>query len=199
MLRAIPAIALLIGASTFTGCVKRANVSAKPPERTQPVETVAKSTPAPAQRTSSRAAVSPLAETPKGRMPDQKTLNRIEELLAKIQDAYFDYDKHSIRPDAEQALRTDAQTLSEIIRQYPDFKLVVQGYCDERGSDEYNIALGDARAKKAKDYLVTLGLPAGQMDTVSYGKQNQVCNESDENCWQKNRRAHLTIASNQSR
>jgi peptidoglycan-associated lipoprotein len=91
-------------------------------------------------------------------------------------------------------LRTDAQTLSDIIRQYPDFKLVVQGHCDERGSDEYNLALGDARANKAKEYLVTLGLPGAQMNTISYGKQKPVCTEADEACWQKNRRAHLTTA-----
>ena len=139
---------------------------------------------------------SPPAEPTRSRMPDADTLKTIEQLLAKIQDAYFDYDKQTIRPDAEQALRADAQTLAEIIRQYPDFKLAVEGYCDERGSDEYNIALGDARAKKAKDYLVTLGLPAAQMETISFGKQNQVCSESDETCWQKNRRAHLTVASN---
>ena len=92
-------------------------------------------------------------------MPDAATRARIQDLLNRIQDAYFDYNKHTLRPDAETALRSDAQTLSDIIRQYPDFKLTVEGYCDERGSEEYNMALGDARAKQTKEYLATDGTP----------------------------------------
>jgi len=127
-------------------------------------------------------------------MPDAATRARIQELLDRIQDAYFDYDKHTIRPDAQAALQKDAQTLADIIKQYPDFKLTVQGYCDERGSEEYNLALGDARAKQAKDYLASMGLPGDQLRTISYGKDKPVCTEHDEACWQKNRRAHITQA-----
>jgi peptidoglycan-associated lipoprotein len=127
-------------------------------------------------------------------MPDAATRARIQELLDRIQDAYFDYDKHTIRPDAQSALKTDAQTLADIIRQYPDFKLTVEGYCDERGSEEYNLALGDARAKQAKEYLASLGLPGDQLRVISYGKDRPVCSEHDEDCWQKNRRAHITQA-----
>jgi len=127
-------------------------------------------------------------------MPDAATRARIQELLDRIQDAYFDYDKHTIRSDAQAALQKDAQTLAEIIKQYPDFKLTVQGYCDERGSEEYNLALGDARAKQAKDYLATMGLPGDQLRTISYGKDKPVCTAHDEECWQKNRRAHITQA-----
>jgi len=124
-------------------------------------------------------------------MPDAATRARIQDLLNRIQDAYFDYDKHNLRPDAEVNLQADAKTLSDIIRQYPEFKLTVEGHCDERGSDEYNLALGDARAKQASQYLATLGLPGGQLRTVSYGKEKPACTEHDEACWQKNRRAHL--------
>jgi peptidoglycan-associated lipoprotein len=127
-------------------------------------------------------------------MPDAVTRVRIQELLDRIQDAYFDYNKHNIRPDAEVALKADAQTLADIIRQYPDFKLTVEGYCDERGSDEYNLALGEARAKQALDYMTSLGLPANQLRTISYGKEKPLCTEHDEECWQKNRRAHITQA-----
>jgi peptidoglycan-associated lipoprotein len=131
-------------------------------------------------------------------MPDAATRVRIQELLDRIQDAYFDYNKHAIRPDAEVALRKDAQTLSDIIRQYPDFKLTVEGHTDERGSDQYNLGLGEARAKQALDYMVSLGLPANQLRTISYGKEKPICTEHDEDCWQKNRRAHITQAQNQS-
>jgi peptidoglycan-associated lipoprotein len=126
------------------------------------------------------------------RMPDQATRNQIQELLNRIQDAYFDYNRHNIRPDAQQALVADAKTLGEILKQYPDYKLTVQGYCDERGSEEYNLALGDKRANQAKEYLASLGVPGSQLKTVSYGKEKQVCSEHDEACWQKNRRAHIT-------
>ena len=95
-------------------------------------------------------------------------------------------------PDAEAVLKQDGQTLADIIRQYPDFKLTVEGYCDERGSEEYNLALGDARAKQTKEYLAGLGLPANQLRTISYGKEKPVCADHDEACWQRNRRAHIT-------
>jgi len=127
-------------------------------------------------------------------LPDAATRARIQDLLNRIQDAYFDYDKHTLRPDAEVALKTDAQTLADIIKQYPEFKLTVEGYCDERGSDEYNLALGDARAKQTKEYLSDLGLPGNQLATISYGKDKPVCTDHDEACWQKNRHTHITQA-----
>jgi peptidoglycan-associated lipoprotein len=140
---------------------------------------------------SATASVSILVHTA-SRMPDQATKNRIQELLDRIQDAYFDYNQHSIRPDAQAALVADAKTLGEILKQYPDYKLTVQGYCDERGSEEYNLALGEKRADQAKEYLASLGVPGSQLKTVSFGKEKQVCSEHDEDCWQKNRRAHIT-------
>jgi peptidoglycan-associated lipoprotein len=140
---------------------------------------------------SATASVSILIHTA-SRMPDQATRNRIQELLDRIQDAYFDYNQHNIRPDAQAALVADAKTLGEILKQYPDYKLTVQGYCDERGSEEYNLALGEKRADQAKDYLASLGVPGSQLKTVSFGKEKQVCSEHDEDCWQKNRRAHIT-------
>jgi len=140
---------------------------------------------------SATASVSLLVHTA-SRMPDQATRNQIQELLNRIQDAYFDYDRHNIRPDAQAALVADAKTLGEILKQYPDYKLTVQGYCDERGSAEYNLALGEKRADQAKEYLASLGVPGAQLRTVSFGKEKQVCDEHDEACWQKNRRAHIT-------
>ncbi len=104
----------------------------------------------------------------------------------------FDYNRHNLRPDAEKPLLADAKTLGEILRQYPNYKLTVQGYCDEHGSEEYNLALGDKRATQAKDYLVSMGIPGAQLKTISYGKERQVCTEHNEACWQRNRRAHIT-------
>ena len=141
---------------------------------------------------SATASVGILVHAASSRMPDQATKNQIQELLNRIQDAYFDYNKHNIRPDAQAALVADAKTLGEILQQYPGYNLTVQGYCDERGSEEYNLALGDKRATQAKEYLASLGVPGDQLKTISYGKERPVCTDHDEDCWQKNRRAHIT-------
>jgi peptidoglycan-associated lipoprotein len=125
-------------------------------------------------------------------MPDAATRTRIQDLLNRIQDIYFDYDQHTLRPDAQSTLRADASSLREILKQYPAYKLTVEGFCDERGSDAYNLALGDQRAVRAKEFLENLGLPAGQLSVVSFGKEKPVCTDHDESCWQKNRRAHIT-------
>jgi len=107
----------------------------------------------------------------------------------EVKDAYFDYDKADIRSDARDALSQTAQFL----RSYPQLKIVVEGHCDERGSTEYNLALGDRRAAAAKQFLVSLGIPADRLETVSYGKERPFCSASTEQCWQQNRRAHFVM------
>ena len=133
----------------------------------------------------------PAATTPSPRYPNAATRARIAQLLAKIEDAYFDYDKASLRPDALKALAADSTELRDIMKDYPDYKLTVEGHCDERGCDEYNFALGDRRAQAAKDYLVQVGLPAAQLNQMSYGKEHPVCQEHEAACWQRNRRIHI--------
>jgi peptidoglycan-associated lipoprotein len=113
-------------------------------------------------------------------------------LQQQSQDAYFDYDKSDIRSDARDALTRDAGLLKQIFGQDPNFTVVVEGHCDERGSAEYNLALGDRRATTAKEFLVQLGVPADRLKTISYGKERPQCTEANEECWQKNRRAHLS-------
>jgi peptidoglycan-associated lipoprotein len=183
------AVGVLCGA--FSGCSKKVAASAPP----APLH-ASDSSPAPARQEARQAPsqAREVASNPTPRMPDAATRATIQELLNRIQDAYFDYNKHTLRPDAEAALKRDAQTLSDIIRQYPEFKLTVEGHCDERGSEEYNLALGDARAKQTREYLSTLGLPETQLQLISYGKDRPVCADHDEECWQKNRRAHLSQA-----
>lgn len=178
--------------SDFLRLREKGGCESSTPPAPAPATRAAAANPAPARNYSqpSRAASS----TPAPRLPDAATRARIQDLLNRIQDAYFDYNKHTLRPDAEAALKMDAQTLADIIKQYPDFKLTVEGFADERGSDEYNLALGDARAKQAKEYLSNLGLPGNQLATISYGKEKPVCTEHDEDCWQKNRRTHITQA-----
>ena len=114
----------------------------------------------------------------------------LQELFDKeVKDAYYDYDKADIRADARDALSQTAQFL----RSYPQLKVVIEGHCDERGSTEYNLALGDRRAAAAKQFLVSLGIPADRMETVSYGKERPFCSASTEACWQQNRRAHFVM------
>jgi peptidoglycan-associated lipoprotein len=115
----------------------------------------------------------------------------IEDLFARgVQDAYFDLDKADIRADAREALMKTAQ----FMRSYQQVRITVEGHCDERGSTEYNLALGDRRAQAAKDFLVSLGIAADRMQTVSYGKERPFCMDHDEACWQQNRRAHFVMA-----
>ncbi len=119
----------------------------------------------------------------------------LSQLLAdRVQDAYFDYDKSEIRADAREALTKDADALKGIFGDLPDAVATIEGHCDERGSGEYNMGLGDRRAQAAKDFLVQLGVPADKLKTISYGKERPVCTESNESCWQKNRRAHFSAA-----
>jgi len=123
--------------------------------------------------------------------PPPATNATLEEMFLKeVQDAYFDLDKADIRTDARSALAKTA----DFLRNYPQVKVVIEGHCDERGSTEYNLALGDRRAAAVKQYLVSLGIGADRMSTVSYGKEKPFCMESNEDCWQKNRRGHFVMA-----
>jgi len=121
----------------------------------------------------------PVVEAPK------PTLDEL--FLKEVRDAYFDYDKADIRADAREALGKTA----DFLRNYPQLRVTIEGHCDERGSTEYNLALGDRRANAVKQYLVSLGIPADHLATVSYGKEKPFCMESNETCWQENRRGHF--------
>ena len=115
----------------------------------------------------------------------------MQELFDKeVKDAFFDYDKADIRTDARDALSATAKFLNS----YPQVKVVLEGHCDERGSTEYNLALGDRRAAAAKQFLVSLGLTANRIETVSYGKEKPFCSASTEECYAQNRRGHFVMA-----
>jgi peptidoglycan-associated lipoprotein len=123
--------------------------------------------------------------------PSAPRLSSADLLQQQAQDAFFDYDMSEIRADGRDALTRDAALLKQIFQQDPNFAVMVEGHCDERGSAEYNLALGDRRATAAKEFLVQLGVPADRLKTISYGKELPQCTEASEACWQKNRRAHL--------
>jgi len=191
--QALTLCAVLSAGILSQGCAKK--IAATPPAAPMPAATAATPAAAPVRQTPAAApAQTPATAAARSNMPDAATRKRIDELLARIEDAYFDYNRHSLRPDAIEALKTDSTELRDILKNYPDYNLVIEGYADERGSAEYNLALGDARAASAKEYLVQVGIPAGQLSVLSYGKEKQVCQEHTEACWQKNRRIHIVAA-----
>ncbi|MBI1941042.1 MAG: peptidoglycan-associated lipoprotein Pal, partial [Acidobacteria bacterium] len=111
-----------------------------------------------------------------------------DELFGRsVKDAFFDFDRSDIRSDAQQALTANA----DFLKSHPNIRFTIEGHCDERGSEEYNLGLGDRRATSAKNFLVNLGISADRIATISYGKNRPVCTESNEDCWQQNRRAHF--------
>jgi peptidoglycan-associated lipoprotein len=120
--------------------------------------------------------------------PRQPSLDEL--FLKEVRDAYFDYDKADLRPDARAALSKSA----DFLKNYPTIKVNIEGHCDERGSTEYNLGLGDRRASAVKQFLVSSGISADRLSTVSYGKEKPFCMESNEACWSQNRRGHLVKA-----
>jgi peptidoglycan-associated lipoprotein len=106
-----------------------------------------------------------------------------------VQDIFFDYDSFDLRPDAQTAALNAARYLAA----HPAIKVLIGGYCDDRGSAEYNITLGENRANAARSALIAAGVPASRVRVVSYGKERQFCSEENESCWQENRRAQFTI------
>ena len=106
-----------------------------------------------------------------------------------VRDAFFDFNKADIRSDAREALGKTA----DFLRNHAELKATIEGHCDERGSTEYNLALGDRRASAVKQYLISLGISADRLNTVSFGKEKPFCTESNEACWQQNRRGHFVL------
>jgi peptidoglycan-associated lipoprotein len=121
--------------------------------------------------------------------PPEPAMNLTEQELFEhnVKDVYFDYDKYDIRAADRGALQGDAQFL----QQHSNIHIMVEGYCDERGSTEYNLALGANRADAVKNALIQAGVAGDRIKTNSYGKEKPFCTESNESCWQQNRRGHL--------
>ena len=186
-LTAVAALGLMV-----SGCNKKAKVQAAAPPR--PVASEPTRTETPRPQTASNDSASTRTTTPapssNGRITDAER-NTLNKSLAKLEDVLFDYDKATIRPDATKTLEGDVSVIRDIMQRYPAQKVKIEGHADERGSDEYNIALGDKRAVAAKEFLSNMGVSGNQLEIVSFGKQRPVCGEHTEDCWQKNRRAHF--------
>ena len=121
--------------------------------------------------------------------PPAPAISDSEFFANNIKDAFFDYDQYSIREDARAALMANARALKD----RPGIRITIEGHADERGSEKYNLALGDRRANAAKEFLVGQGIDASRIDTTTYGKERPFCEEHTEECWQLNRRAHISM------
>jgi peptidoglycan-associated lipoprotein len=120
--------------------------------------------------------------------PPTNTSVSDEDLFSQnVKDVYFDYDKADVRGDQQSSVQADVQFLG----QHANMSITIEGHCDERGSTDYNLALGDQRASAVKNALTAGGISASRIKTISYGKEKPFCTESNEACWQQNRRGHL--------
>jgi peptidoglycan-associated lipoprotein len=124
--------------------------------------------------------------------PSPRVKALAERVEMEVADAFFDYDKSNIRQDAQAVLAKDASALQSIFTDFPEAVIYLQGHCDERGSAEYNLGLGEHRAVSTSVYLQTLGIPTDRLITLSFGKKRPQCTETTEECWQKNRRVHFS-------
>lgn len=115
---------------------------------------------------------------------------KTEDLVKSLGDIYFDYDRFSIRKDAISVLLENAQTLASGLS---NNKIVIEGHCDQRGTESYNMVLGERRANAVREYLVDLGVPSENLQVVSYGKEKPFCTDQNEVCWQENRRGHFVV------
>jgi peptidoglycan-associated lipoprotein len=137
----------------------------------------------------------PLATTevtaPAAAAPSSVDSAMIADVRGPLRDAFYDYDAASLREDARAALAKDAEWLMG----HPTAKVLIEGHCDERGTDEYNLSLGDRRANAVKEYLSALGIEESRFKTVSYGRQRPYCTDDNEDCYRQNRRAHFLLVS----
>lgn len=119
----------------------------------------------------------------------ERELSVAEMARTVLRDVLFDYDKHNIRPESRAALDAAASFMNENM----DLNIVIEGHCDDRGTNEYNLALGEKRAKSTKTYLVSLGIASSRIITITYGEEKPACTMNNESCWQRNRRAHFVV------
>jgi peptidoglycan-associated lipoprotein len=179
--RLLCAVAVAAAATMFAGCGKKG-----PPPAPPAPPPAAPATPPPAP--------APDAPEPEPQADEYSRIKAMAsdeiERLGLLSDIHFDYDEYTLREGDREILNRNGEAL----KKFDFIKITVQGHCDERGSVEYNLALGERRAKAAYDYLLSLGVPADRMKTVSYGKEIPMCSDSNEDCWARNRRDHFEVS-----
>ena len=181
-------MSLLLAGLMITGCAKRPATTAAtaaapaPAPRATPAPTPSPSAPSSGAAAPGAAAAAAPAQTPR---PSPREFMAV----AALKEVYFDFDKYDIRPEDAKTLDANATWL----KSNADNLLLIEGHCDERGTNEYNLALGERRAKATMNYLVSQGIQANRITIISYGEERPVCNEKTEACWAKNRRANFLV------
>jgi peptidoglycan-associated lipoprotein len=168
---------LLVGLISLWGCPKKAEVASSP--ELQKENVMAPATPTPEAKSAA-------AEPGMKHEGQRENAGAMAEGLKPI---YFDFDKSFLRDDAKAVLHANAEWL----KAHPEAKVMIEGNCDERGTKEYNQALGQRRAVSAKKYLADMGIMASRISLISYGKEKLICNEPDETCWQRNRKDDFVV------
>lgn len=183
MRKEFKALMVLMGLTALmaAGCAKEEVVAKDEPMVQQ--QTVKQAEPVPVPAVQPTAPVAPAQP-----MQEQAAVKAAEPVV--LETVYFDFDKSELRQDARDTLSQNAEAL---LKKIADAKIKIEGHCDERGSDEYNMALGDRRAKSAAKYLTNLGVKADRISTVSFGEEKPAVQGSDEAAWSKNRRAEFLI------
>jgi len=178
-------MSLLLAGLMITGCAKRpattaATEAAPAPRAATPAPAPSQSAPSPGAAAAPAAAAS--AQSPR---PSPKEFMAV----AALKEVHFDFDKYDIRPEDAKTLDANATWL----KSNAENLVLIEGHCDERGTNEYNLALGERRAKATMNYLVSQGIQANRITIISYGEERPVCTEKTEACWAKNRRANFLV------
>jgi len=182
--RVLSVLTLIIIAVSFmlvTGCQQRA--------ATRPEETSAPSAKEQPESTQQKGPEKITEQKPGTVTSEDMPAGYAEGKEGMFEDVLFDFDKY----DVKESYKTEMQSVAAWMTKNSSATLSIEGHCDDRGTNEYNLALGDRRAKAVKDFLISLGVPSSRIETISYGEEKQICTEQTEECWAKNRRAHFVI------
>ena len=180
-------MSLLLAGLMITGCAKRPATTAATTAAPAPAPPATSSAPAPTQPAPSSGAAAPAAPAAPGQTPRPSPKEFMA--VAALKEVYFDFDKYDIRAEDAKTLDANAAWL----KSNADNLVLIEGHCDERGTNEYNLALGERRAKATMNYLVSQGIQANRITIISYGEERPVCSEKTEACWAKNRRASFLV------
>jgi peptidoglycan-associated lipoprotein len=170
----------------FSGCAQKKVVQPEQQQQQQPAVTPAKET---QEKKGMMKPEERITEQQLAKIETKQEVSKYKEEEGLFEDISFDFDMYDIRPDAKPVL----QNVASWLLKNPQAKLSVEGHCDERGTNEYNLALGDRRAKAVRDYLIALGIGSDRIEMISYGEEKPVCSDKTEECWTKNRRAHFVV------
>ncbi len=188
-------IMLLVFGLVITGCSQRKVVQPATPEQQQPgqqKEPSSATSVTPKETTEKKGILRPWERVTEKELTKVETKEepaRYTEEKDLFADIHFDYDKYDVREEDKPVL----QNIANWLLKNTSAKISVEGHCDERGTNEYNLALGDRRAKAARDYLIALGIASGRVEMLSYGEEMPFCKEQTEECWAKNRRDHFVV------